>query len=108
MFLILLGPAAPAQDMFFLTVMAEAQKCKLSPDCYGSVGWSTVRQTEKLWVQFPVRAHTQVVVSIPDQGMYEKATNQCFSLTSMSISLPYSLSKGNGKMSLGEDKKMQT
>ena len=58
----------------------------------------------------------KVTGSIPSQGAYEKATNPCFSLTSMSVcqsvslslSLPFCLhcfplSKSNGKTLSGED-----
>ena len=36
----------------------------------GSVGWSVVPYTKRLWVQFPVRAHTQVAGLIPSWGTY--------------------------------------
>ena len=61
-----------------------------------------------------VRAHIKVEGSIPSQGTYERATNQCFSLTSISVCLSVSLSpptfflslqKAMKKMSLGEHKK---
>ena len=49
----------------------------------------------------------RVVGLIPGQGMYKKATDWCFSLTSMFLSLSLSSpapSKSNEKMSLGDDK----
>ena len=39
----------------------------------------------------------------PQPRCVQEATNQCFSLTSMFLSLPSSLSKTKEKMSLGED-----
>ena len=68
-----------------------------------SVVWSFLPWTEGLQVQFLVRAHTQVVGSIPGWGTYKKATNQSFSFTSMFLFLfashspPFSLSKSNEK-----------
>ena len=74
------------------------------PGQCGSVGGSVVPKTEKLWVQFPVRVHTQAVGSIPSRSTYEKATDPCFSLTSMFLSLS---PKSNEKMSSGEDKNIK-
>ena len=48
-----------------------------------------------------VRAHTQVVGSIPGGSTYEKAADHCFPLTSMFLSLsssfPFTFSKSNEK-----------
>lgn len=38
----------------------------------GSVGWSAIPCTKRLWVPFLVRARFQVVGSIQGQGAYEK------------------------------------
>ena len=57
----------------------------MSPAQYGSVGGSIVPYTERPWVQFPVRAHTQVVGSVPSWGTCEwqpidaSLSHQCFS-----------------------------
>ena len=37
------------------------KRMKVSPDQWGSVGWSTVPKTERLWVLFLIRGHIQVV-----------------------------------------------
>ena len=77
----------------------------------GSVGGSIDLYTRGSQVPVPVRAHALVAGLIPGQSMYKKATDQCFSLTSMFPSLPiplllpYPLSKSNQKMSLDEDLK---
>ena len=49
-----------------------------------------VPQSERLLVQFPVRAHAWVAGLIPSQGILE-ATDWCFSLTLMFLSLPFTL-----------------
>ena len=81
-------------------------KMRNSPGQYGSVSWSIILWTERLQVQFMVRAHTHVAGSIPGQGTYEKAPNQYFSLTSMFLflSLPSYLSKSNEKNPPGKIK----
>ena len=56
----------------------------------GSLGWSTIPCTTKLWVRLPVRAHAWVVGSIPGQGVY--GGNQ---LMFLSLSPPSSLLKIN-------------
>ena len=50
----------------------------------GSVGWSIVLFTKRLQVQFPVKAHTQVVGSIPSWGVIRRQP--------IDVSLPLSLS----------------
>ena len=59
----------------------------------GSVGWSIVLCTKRLWVGFPVEARTQVADLIPGQGAYEKQPVD----VSISLSLP-SLSKINKRI----------
>ena len=51
-------------------------------------------KAKRLWVQFPVRAHTWVAGQVPGPGTYNlcsghiwKATSGCFSLTLMFLSL---------------------
>ena len=41
----------------------------------GSADWSIVPLTKRLQVRFPVRAHAQVVGSIPCRGVYKKLIN---------------------------------
>ena len=53
--------------------------------------------TKRLQVQFPVRAHTQVVGLSPSWHMCKEATNRCFSFTWMFLSLPSCLSESNEK-----------
>ena len=62
--------------------------------------------TERLWVQFLVRAHTEVHRSVPSggtaacdpgSGRVREATNQCFSFKSILLSLPSCLSKNDAK-----------
>ena len=64
-----------------------------------SGGWNIILQTEGSQGQFPVRAHTQVAVSIPSQGMCSRRQrHRCFSPSlSLSLSAPSSLSKSNEK-----------
>ena len=38
----------------------------------GSVGWGMILYTKRMWIQFLVREHIQVVGSIPSWGMYGK------------------------------------
>ena len=58
--------------------------------------WRVILWTERSQVQFPVRTDTQAVGSISGQSAEEKATDQCFSLPSMSVcpsvSLPLPIS----------------
>ena len=84
----------------------------------GSVGWSIIPLTKRLWVQVPVWTHTQLAGSASSWGAYEKATDQRFSLTSVfpslspflspslsfSISPPSSLSRNSEEVSSDEDK----
>lgn len=67
----------------------------------GSAGWSTVSQTERWQVRFPVTAHAQVVCSFPRHGVYKKTTSGFFSLTSIFLSLSTS---NNGKCPQGRIK----
>ena len=58
----------------------------------GSVGWSIISHTKRLWVRFPVTAHTQVVVQslvrVCMKGNWSKfLSHRCLSL-SLSLSLP--------------------
>ena len=50
----------------------EPFKVHLEPWPGGSVGWSIVPYTKRLQVQFPVRAHTQVVGLISGQGAHRR------------------------------------
>lgn len=45
----------------------------------GLVGWGVVLHTDRLWVQFPIRAHTWVVGSVPGH-MWEQPTKVPLSL----------------------------
>ena len=52
--------------------------------------------TERLWVQFPHRAHTYLHLWVdPQSELVWEATNPCFSLASVFLSLPSSLSKSS-------------
>ena len=64
----------------------------------GSVGWSVVLNTKRLWVQFWDRA----AGSIPGQGVYRRQPMGVFHFDAF---LCFSLSKINENISLGEDLK---
>ena len=70
------------------------------PDWYAWLG--IVLQSERSLVQFPVRAQAWVAVWVPGQGKYRRQPYQCFSLTTMFLSLsssfPSPLSKDKDEM----------
>ena len=58
-------------------------KCQVSPEQCGSVWWCPV------W--FSVSAHSWVAGSVPPSGHIQEATDWCFSLTSVLLSLSFPL-----------------
>ena len=82
-----------AQQTYARKQSCECQKQQLGPGWWWLSGLTTGLQTERLLVQFPVKAHAWIAGWVPSWGVGETTYSHTLMFLSLSFFLPSSLSE---------------